>query len=452
MKTLIIKFIRSNPLQLILICCITLFSCNDKENRNSYDPGKEIELTTFFPDSGGIATKVILNGSNFGDDASKVKVYFNKKQAAVISSIGNMIYTLAPKQPGDDCVISVVIGNDSVSYNKEFKYKTSIAVTTVASKPNSLEDDDYIYDGTLAEVSYGWINSLCIDAENNIFVHQGWPPRIIFLNEEQNVSMSLAVPPSNSYWQPFGQPTMDAERKVIYFPDEGNNWGGPNRDNFYVFDPATQWSMMTRQIIHPTEDEKNAGIKDFNIVTKDALALNPKDGYLWTRVRETGDLIRFHSKTRKGETVDSGLMPGSISKMIFHPTKEGLLYLVYTDRNCIYTYDINTGEHTLFAGKQGIAGWRDGDKLNAEFNKPQQMDFDKDLNIYIADGNNRVIRKITPEGDVSTVIGIPGTAGYQDGNPDDALFQEPTGLAINSEGDIYIGDTGNKCVRKLSIQ
>ena len=73
-------------------------------------------------------------------------------------------------------------------------------------------------------------------------------------------------------------------------------------------------------------------------------------------------------------------------------------------------------------------------------------------NLYIADSGNHCIRKVTPEGVVSTVIGNPNTSGYKDGTPEIALFTEPWGLAIDSEGTIYIGDKDNRCVRKLSIE
>lgn len=73
-------------------------------------------------------------------------------------------------------------------------------------------------------------------------------------------------------------------------------------------------------------------------------------------------------------------------------------------------------------------------------------------NLYIADSGNHCIRKVTPEGVVSTVIGNPNSSGYKDGTPEIALFTEPWGLAIDSEGTIYIGDKDNRCVRKLSIE
>jgi len=80
-----------------------------------------------------------------------------------------------------------------------------------------------------------------------------------------------------------------------------------------------------------------------------------------------------------------------------------------------------------------------------------QIYCDPDGFIYVADRGNHVVRRITPENQVETVLGIPGTPGWKDGTRDEALFREPMGVAINSEGEVYIADNGNSRLRKLSV-
>lgn len=383
-----------------------------------------------------MATKVIIKGSNFGSNANNIKVYYNDKAAAVVNSNGSEMYVITPRQPGDTCNIAVVIGKDSLIFDNQFHYKTTISVTTVAGKPGSA---DLSAGGTLAEAVFNTVCFLCVDVENNIFMTQRSPGAVVLINEKSNRTMLLRegnVP---------NLPCVDSEGRVVMVPDDGG-------DNFFVFDPDNQWATRNTFIIHPTADDIAAGMFNFNVNWKHALASCKLDGYIYTRAYN-GELIKFHPKTRKGQKIDEGLMIDGDSYLQFHPIDEHILYLTYPNKHCIYTYNIETKEHKLFAGKvSGAGSWLDGDRSEAEFNNPRQLCMDKEGNVYVADENNHVIRMINTEGSVSTIIGIPGKSGYQDGNPEDALFNFPRGVAIDSNGDIYVADKGNKCVRKLSIQ
>jgi hypothetical protein len=161
---------RFNALSVVLVtmtcaCFWSVISCGNDEKTvrgTEYDPSKPVVLTSFHPDSGGIATKVILDGENFGTDPSNIKVYFNSKPAAVIGSSGSRMYAVVPRLLGDTCTVSVVVGDDSVVYDQPFRYKIGVSVTTIAGN------------GTNAIVGGNLENSqlkplyLCVDDENNI--------------------------------------------------------------------------------------------------------------------------------------------------------------------------------------------------------------------------------------------------------------------------------------------
>ncbi|MGN4155834.1 NHL repeat-containing protein, partial [Burkholderia gladioli] len=86
----------------------------------------------------------------------------------------------------------------------------------------------------------------------------------------------------------------------------------------------------------------------------------------------------------------------------------------------------------------------------ARFNYPQGVAVDSSGNIYVVDSNNRTIRKITPAGAVSTLAGVQGVSGYVDGTGANAEFNNPTGIAADSSGNLYVADTGNNVIRKIS--
>ncbi len=71
-------------------------------------------------------------------------------------------------------------------------------------------------------------------------------------------------------------------------------------------------------------------------------------------------------------------------------------------------------------------------------------------NVYVADTANHTLRKITPEGMVTTLVGLAGNPGNSDGNGDHARFWNPQGVAVDKLGNIYVADTGNSSIRKVT--
>ena len=75
---------------------------------------------------------------------------------------------------------------------------------------------------------------------------------------------------------------------------------------------------------------------------------------------------------------------------------------------------------------------------------------DSSNNVYVADANNHRIRIITPSGITSTIAGT-GTAGLTNGILGTSQFNRPSGIVIDSFGNIYVGDTNNHCIRKITL-
>jgi len=107
------------------------------------------------------------------------------------------------------------------------------------------------------------------------------------------------------------------------------------------------------------------------------------------------------------------------------------------------------GNVTTLAG--GGEGFADGAGASASFNTPSALALGTDGNLYVADTGNNRIRKITPEGVVSTIAG-DGTAGYVDGPAAKAQFNGPIGLAVSGGGDIYVADTYNDVIRMITTE
>lgn len=108
------------------------------------------------------------------------------------------------------------------------------------------------------------------------------------------------------------------------------------------------------------------------------------------------------------------------------------------------------GNVTTLAGTTGTNGSSDGIGSHARFNFPRGVATDITGNVYVADTHNHTIRKITPNGAVTTLAGVPGKTGAKDGVGAAALFNYPYGIAADHAGNIYVADSLNKTLRKIS--
>ncbi|RJQ48349.1 MAG: hypothetical protein C4530_24765, partial [Desulfobacteraceae bacterium] len=131
------------------------------------------------------------------------------------------------------------------------------------------------------------------------------------------------------------------------------------------------------------------------------------------------------------------------------------IYIADTENHCIRKIDASSGTIATIAGTGGTAGFS-GDKgpaVDSLLNKPKGIWVDADGNIYIADTENHCIRKIdASDGKIDKVAGVGGTAGFSgDGRQAvAALLNRPHGVWVDAAKNIYIADTENHCIRKVN--
>jgi len=109
-----------------------------------------------------------------------------------------------------------------------------------------------------------------------------------------------------------------------------------------------------------------------------------------------------------------------------------------------------TGVVSTVAGSAGVSGAVDGAASAARFYFPQGVAVDADGNVYVSDSGNYTIRKITAAGVVTTLAGLAGAPGSIDGAGAKARFGLPAGLAVDPDGNLYVADELNQTIRKVT--
>jgi len=125
----------------------------------------------------------------------------------------------------------------------------------------------------------------------------------------------------------------------------------------------------------------------------------------------------------------------------------GNIYVADSNNNLIREID-PSGNVTTLAGS-GSAGMVNGTGTGASFDNPEGVAVDAAGNVYVADYGNNMIREITPGGVVTTLAGKT-TAGSNNGVDTAATFNQPTGVAVDASGNLYVADYGNDLIRLIS--
>lgn len=456
------NILRGNVNVMLFFMCIytvLLISCkgDETEENVTHDPNKPITLTHFMPNSGRISEMVLLDGGNFGTDTSKINIYFNTKEAAVISSTGKRILALVPRLPGDTCVLTVEVGDQRKEYPNHFYYKVAASVTTLAGNGNEPgENPDYSVGLDKIQLVPVYIG---IDADFNIFVSLG-NDNLLRLNVADNSATVVAT--GTQGYDHRCPPIANPLTNVLQTGSEDE------RDRFCFMDPKTGWIPKLYFIKEWDRGLNPSTGKEYDLPTDNNhyhCLLNELDRNYYTRYN-SGQLVRIDPKTWKATIV--GMTPsGTAFGAAMHPINKNEMWIAYSSgagdvSNSICKVDVTDNsvgsDGVRLASFQKLSGatngaHRDGPLSIAQFNQPRGISFDSDGNLYVGDNQNQCIRMInTTTMMVETMIGIPEQRGFKDGSKDEALFNEPHGIVVDSEGIIYVSDFNNKRIRRIAIE
>jgi len=172
-------------------------------------------------------------------------------------------------------------------------------------------------------------------------------------------------------------------------------------------------------------------------------------------IRAMDPLLRtvttFAGNGTSGTTDDFGTAAGFNSPEGLALDTAGRLFVADTGNSTIRVITPE-GAVSTFAGAPGQTGGTNGTGAAARFSAPCGLCFDPAGNLYVVDRGNHTLRKITPTGVVTTVVGLAGTPGYKDGSGAVTRLNTPTGIVYDTVlRSLFITDTGNQVIRRIML-
>ena len=435
-----------------------LTACNDDNSSsedNPYSPDKPLVVSSIGPEKGGIGTRVVVSGSNFGNDISKVKLFFNQKEALILKVQNNAIYAMVPKQPGENSTIKVAVedgvnSDGSPKYREEtlkdklFKYNIKATVTTVAGQL----DVKTAKDGPALEGSFGRPVMLAVDDEGTVLIADDGGKMVRMLSIQDN-KLSTVFSGMHEPWQ------------CSFNLDFTNYYVLERRTSmrpllFYGLYKSSNW-----QEAEAYYDQKNDK-GDYIAGAMDYFGLAADNDYVFLLSSSGKRLIRVSIATKKVELIGENLNMDSWAHIAYNK-KNGYLYITSEAWGRLYRlnpYHTPAGhstpwitqneiEHIVGTGK-GAA--KEGNGKAAQLGEIEGMAADQEGNVYLADYTNHVIWKVDEEFNATIFAGVPGESGYKDGKPQEALFNKPYDVAATPDGILYVADTYNYLIRCIAIQ
>lgn len=366
------------------------FSCSkdDTPEQEQQQVVPPATVTNMSPLSGPKTTVVTFTGTNFGTDANAVQVFFDDIEAQVQSVTDTQIQTSVPPRAFAGEVNLIINGTAFNDFN--FNYIiVDIEVSTFAGGNSGFADGN----GTNAQFANP--RGIAKDNSGNFYIADTNNRRIRKITPDGTVS-TLAGSGQSGFADGTG------ENATFAFPSD---LAVDNLGNIYVADFTKIRKITPNGIVSTLAGANTTGFAD-----------------------GSGANAQFDSP--QGITVDSEGMvyvADSFNHKIRKITPEGLVSTIAGDD----------------------AGFTDGNASNAQFNTPFGLDIDDSGTIYVADLGNHSIRQISLDGSVTTVAGT-GSAGFVNGNSDSAKFNVPTKVALDGLGNIYVSEFGNNSIRKIN--
>lgn len=383
---------------LVLTLLFLIGSCKDSDDNKTtgatYDPNQPVTVESFMPVEGKLREKVIVKGSNFGTDKSKV-----------------------------------IVDGKEVTTDGTFKYEQAQNVSTISGSASKDGNDD----GDLASAKFKYMWGIAAVGNNTVLAYQRDDPRVRLISVDDN-KVTTVHPGFKG-----GKPAVTKDKQRVY----SIGWEGTH--TVYVYMKASGWAPTRIGQLGSTFSGKIG-----------AVALDETEEWLYF-VDSNKNFGRFNVKTQEVTLIKQLELSGSLGTnpgpYLIYYFVDSNFYM--SDQNLSSVYKITPdGECEWFCGSATQKTVQDGLREEALFAQPNGMTVDEDGNFYIVDGfKGYCLRKLDIlDGYVSTVAGQVDVASQIDGTPLEATFNYPYDICYDGEGGYWIAEAWGKAIRKYAVE
>ena len=465
--------------KIILLSVLTaflFFACSKDEDEPEPQPIPKTTLSSISPDQGIKETEVTISGTNFGTDKSKVMVLFNTTEAVIQSVTNTQIKVLAPIN-GSTGAIKVSVDGVSVSgpiftylqptlssVNPESGPKaTQVTFTGSAFGTDTSKVQVYFNDIEAVVHSVTDTQVVAVVPDNATtgvvkIIVDGTeltgpeftlltPSLVGFTPEKGPVGTEITITGST-----FG---TDVSKVQVFLDEELELAIKSISDTEIKVDiPIESISGIISIIVDGTELIGNEFVLEAAIT-----GIEPESGIKGTEVTINGSSFRTLAGMgpikvfiNDKEAQITSVLDDQIKVIVPAKAFSGNVKVIIKDDEYIgpvFNYIVSEVEVTTFAGNQSI-GFNDGVGTAATFRSPAGIAIDDLGNIYVADRGNYILRKITPNREVTTIAGVGGQLGDVDGTGSEARFSGVNAIAFTESGDMLVSDSGNHKIKKVT--
>lgn len=440
-----------------MICASLVLFSGCKDNTSVTSNLGTPQIFAVIPDSGGFNKEITINGHNFSKTSEENIVTFNGIEAVVSDASETTLTALVPKGAGTGNIAVTV--DEQTATGPEFTYLLTPVVSTLAGTGQAGFDD-----GPGDEATFNLPHGIFLARRNQhgddeLFVADRFNGAIRRITADGIVSTFVFNEKLDT--EPVdlaavgGFPVVTIyNRQVISFVSSTGmgldyEWlaGTDNTPGF--IDGTRDKARFHNPLGITTDQDGNIYIADRN--NHSIRWIDPDDDEVRTFVgTDTPGYVNGFRNPRFNEPMFIRWIPNP-------PDCCGKLYVSEAGNHTIRSIVVDGGVTNTVAGN-GQPGFRDGFRDEAQLNSPRGMAFDEKGNVFVADFLNNAIRKITPEGMVTTVIQSEGEVSINagprliDGPAGTAQFNGPYGIAVGNDGSLFFTDLYSYAVRKIVFE